>query len=159
MKLMPNVIAGRPFAAAEFDLAGTVSASKSPLHQTGDRVFGIIPVPLQHSSKQGALTQYTRMPGENLARMPENTSAIDAAGIPLAGLTAYQALVDMANIQEGQTVFVNGGSTSVGIFAIQIAKAKGCKVWASASGGNEELVRKLGADEVISSTRVSFYPE
>lgn len=63
-------------------------------------------------------------------------------------MTAYQALVDVGGLQPEQSVFVNGGSTAVGSFAIQIAKAVGCKVTASASAKNEEYVRSLGADEV-----------
>jgi hypothetical protein len=63
-------------------------------------------------------------------------------------VTAYQGLVGMAGLEKGQRVFINGGSSSVGAFAIQIAKAKGCWVYASASGKNEEFVRGLGADEV-----------
>jgi NADPH:quinone reductase-like Zn-dependent oxidoreductase len=60
-----------------------------------------------------------------------------------------------AKLEEGQCIFINGGSSSVGAFAIQIAKAKGCKVYASASGKNEEFVRGLGADEVGDET---FHP-
>ena len=100
------------------------------------------------STGQGALAQYTRLPAANLARRRPNISATQAAGFCLAGLTAYQALVDIGRVKEGQWVFVNGGSTAVGSFAIMIAKALGARVGTSASGRNEKYVRDLGADEV-----------
>jgi hypothetical protein len=145
--LVPNFVAGRPFPA-EHDLAGIVVASKSPLHAPGARVFGIIPVDVQFATKQGALSQYARLPGANLAARAPGLSATDAAGIALAGETAYQGLFDVCGLEAGQAVFINGGSTSVGAFAIQFAKARGITVWASASGKNEEYVRGLGADHV-----------
>jgi NADPH:quinone reductase-like Zn-dependent oxidoreductase len=148
MHLLPNVVARRPYDAAEFDLAGTVVLSRSPLHSPGDKVFGFIDAGLQTTTKQGALAEYTRMPGDRLAKRPKGASAADYAGASLTAQTAHMALVDVAGLQEGQTVFVNGGSSSVGLYAIQIAKAMGLKVWASASGKNEEFVRGLGADEV-----------
>jgi NADPH:quinone reductase-like Zn-dependent oxidoreductase len=74
---------------------------------------------------------------------------VEAAGLTLVGLTAYQGLWDLAKLEPGQTIFINGGSTSVGAIAIRLAKARRCKVVASASGKNEQLVRDLGADEVL----------
>lgn len=147
MKL-PNFIARRPWDAAENDLSGTVVLSKSSLHKPGDKVYGFIDVATQMASKQGALTQYTRMSGELLVHRPEHIKSTDAAGITLAGNMAYQALFEVAKLEEGQTVFINGGSSSVGAYAIQFAKAKGLKVWTSASGKNEEYVKGLGADVV-----------
>jgi len=66
----------------------------------------------------------------------------------LTGLTAYEAIIKIADIQSGQRIFINGGSTAVGAFAIQFAKIRGAQVTVSASAKNEEYVRKLGADEV-----------
>ena len=88
------------------------------------------------------------MPTDYFVLRPSNISPVQAAGITLAGLTAYQALIDVGKLEAEQTVFVNGGSSSVGAFAIQIAKAKGAHVVATASGKNEAFVRKMGADEV-----------
>lgn len=105
-------------------------------------------IALSLSSGQGALTQYTRVPAINLVPRPVHITPTQAAGFSLAGQTAYQALVELAKLEEGQSVFINGGSTAVGAFAIQIAKAKGAHVTASASAKNEEYVRSLGADEV-----------
>lgn len=99
-------------------------------------------------TRQGALAEYVSAPAKNVARRPENITPVQACGITLAGTTAWQALFDLGGLEEGQTVFVNGGSTAVGSYAIQFAKAKGCRVIATASGKNEEYVRRMGADEV-----------
>lgn len=96
----------------------------------------------------GALGEYTTVPADYIARRPPNVTPIEAAGITLTSVTAYRALFTSCELEAGQTVFINGGSTAVGIFAIQIAKAKGIRVVVSASARNEEFVRKLGADEV-----------
>ena len=100
------------------------------------------------SSGCGALAQYTKMLASEAVPRPKNATPTQAAGLGIAGLTAYQALEDIAKLEAGQSVFVNGGSTAVGSFAIQLAKAKGAKVAASASGKNEQYVRDMGADEV-----------
>jgi|SRR5882762_2886153 NADPH:quinone reductase-like Zn-dependent oxidoreductase len=147
MKMIPTIISRRPFTA-ENDLAGIVVLSASSEFKPGDRVFGYLHSDIQRRIRQGALNQYTRLPASSIAPLPSNISFTQGSGFALAGVTALQALVDCGNVQEGQSVFINGGSSSVGAFAIQIAKAKGCKVVASASGGNEELVRGLGADDV-----------
>lgn len=99
-------------------------------------------------TRTGALAQYARVPADHLVPIPPGLSPVQAAGVTLAGMTAYQALFDVAGLQPEQSVFVNGGSTAVGAFAIQLAKAVGCKVAASASAKNEAYVRGLGADEV-----------
>jgi NADPH:quinone reductase-like Zn-dependent oxidoreductase len=105
---------------------------------------------------QGALAQYSRVHADQLTHKPENIDFIHAAGISLAAMTAYQGL-ELAKIKEGQAIFVNGGSSSVGSLAIQIAKATGCKVVSSCSAANVELVKSLGADEV-KSTSQCFFP-
>jgi NADPH:quinone reductase-like Zn-dependent oxidoreductase len=156
MEILPNFIARRPYDAAELDLAGTVVLSKSALHSPGDKVFGWIEATVQMKTKQGSLAEYTIVPGEYLVPRPAGMSATDCAGVTLTSQTAYMAIMEVAGLQEGQTVFVNGGSSSVGAYAIQIAKAKGMKVWASASGKNEEFVRSLGVDEVSKSSSFSF---
>jgi len=103
---------------------------------------------LQPVLRQGALAEYTKLPSANIALKPSNISIIEACGLPLVGETALQALVDMGKLEAGQSVFINGGSSAVGISTIQIAKAIGAKVVTSASSRNEELCRRLGADEV-----------
>lgn len=96
----------------------------------------------------GTLAQYTRISASHVVRRPMNITPTQAAGIPIAALTAYQALFNVAHLKPEQHVFINGGSTSVGAFAIQFAKAIGCNVTVSASGRNEAFVRSLGADGV-----------
>jgi len=87
---------------------------------------------------------------------PKSLSFTDAAAVPLAGLTAFQALWGYGNLQEGQTALIHGGSGGVGSFAIQIAKARGAKVIATASTANQDLLKKLGADVAIDYTKQKF---
>ena len=84
-----------------------------------------------------------------LPRSP-NVSAVEAAGFTLAGMTAHNILFNLAKLEPGQSVFINGGSTSVGIFAAQMAKAAGCTVTASASTKREEFLKSIGVDNVRS---------
>ncbi|KAK0470504.1 hypothetical protein IW261DRAFT_1516310 [Armillaria novae-zelandiae] len=153
MCLLPNFIARRP-APAEYDLAGIIEDPNDSQFKKGDSVFGLIHTLTSLKTRQGALQQYARMPAAYLVRRPENITFVEAAGVTLAAETAWQALFLCAKFEAGQTVFINGGSSSVGAFAIQIAKAKGAaRVVASASGQNQEFVKSLGADEVIDYTK------
>lgn len=108
-----------------------------------------LPADQQRKTGQGVLAQYTTVNADQVAIRPINVTPTQAAGVTLAALTAYQALVGVAKLEVDQTVFINGGSTAVGAFAIQLAKIKGAKVIATASAGNEAFVRKMGADEVL----------
>lgn len=152
MKLLPGFILKRPYIP-EYDLAGVIVDTNGSEFQNGDEVFGFLPVPLTLKTRYGTLAQYTHLPASHVVRRPTNVTPTQAAGIPLAALTAYQGLFDVAHLEPEQRVFINGGSTSVGAFAIQLAKAIGCKVTASASGKNEQFVRSLGADEFIDYTK------
>jgi len=87
---------------------------------------------------------------------PRSLSFVEAASVPLAALTAWQALVDVGKIQAGQTVLIHGGSGGVGSFAIQIAKARGARVIATASTANQDLLKQLGADVAIDYTNQKF---
>ncbi|KAF7972651.1 hypothetical protein HWV62_17324 [Athelia sp. TMB] len=141
MQMLPNILSGgRPYPA-EHDLSGVIvdihKDTKTEL-KVGDSVFGYIEVELQRKTQQGAITQYTRMPASCLAPLPPTVSFTEAAGFTLAGQTAWQGLFQVGKVEPGQTILVNGGSSSVGGFAIQMAKAKGCKVVATASSKNEE---------------------
>ncbi|KAF8610456.1 NAD(P)-binding protein [Ceratobasidium sp. AG-I] len=148
MAFLPNLFARRPHVA-EHDFTGTVVDPGSSNYKVGDAVFGFIPVPLQQKTGQGALAQYISISPNLIATRPPSLVATQAAGIALAGVTAHQALFRLLHIESGQHILINGGSSSVGSFAIQIAKAHGCSVTATCSAANSDLVKSLGADEVI----------
>ncbi|KAK0192865.1 hypothetical protein F5146DRAFT_1102619 [Armillaria mellea] len=153
MRLLPNFIARRPIPA-EYDLAGIIEDPNDSQFTKGDSVFGVIHTATSIKMREGALQQYARVPAAYLTRRPENITPVEAAGVTLAAGTAWQALFRCAKFEAGQTVFINGGSSSVGAFAIQIAKAKGAaRIVASASGQKEEFIKSLGADEVIDYTK------
>lgn len=125
------------------DFSGTIVAVGKNVtrFRTGDEVFG---------GRDGAFAEYLAI-GENsgLARKPANISFQEAAAIPIAGVTAIQALRDDGHVAPGQRVLINGASGGVGTFAVQIAKSMGADVTAVCSTRNVELVRALGADRVI----------
>ncbi|KAI0078196.1 NAD(P)-binding protein [Panus rudis PR-1116 ss-1] len=156
LKLLPAPISWRPHVMAS-DFSGIVVDPNGTALSKGQEVFGIIPVELQRKTKQGALAEYLRVPAENVVPRPENINPTQAAGVSLVTLTAYQGLFDVGKLEPGQSLFVNGGSTAVGAAAIQLAKAIGCKVTATASGKNEEYVKSLGADVFIDYTKGPVY--
>lgn len=112
----------------------------------GDEVFGICP---------GSFAEYA-LGGENLVPKPAGISFEQAAAIPLAGITALQALRDRGQLQPGQSVLINGAAGGVGTFAVQIAKALGADVTGVCSTRNVDLIRSLGADQIIDYTREDF---
>jgi NADPH:quinone reductase-like Zn-dependent oxidoreductase len=132
------------------DLAGVVAAVGKDVAdlQPGDEVFGW--------STTGTLAEYARVPADQLVRTPANISAGQAAAVPTSGLTALQALRDIAHVKPGQAVLITGASGGVGTFAVQIAKALGAEVTGVCSTRNMELVRSAGADHVIDYTRTDF---
>jgi len=152
MMLLPNFLARRPLVA-EHDFAGIIADANGSEFTNGEPVFGYVSRQLNRSTREGALAEYLRVPSSHVVSRPSNVTATEAAGFTLAGQTAWQSLFKLAKLEAGQTVFINGGSSSVGAFAIQIAKAKGIKVVATASAKNEEFVRNLGADEFIDYTK------
>src|SRR5437773_10198452 len=90
------------------------------------------------------------------APKPNSLTCLEAAAVPVVALTAWQALIDTAKLSRGQTVLIHGGSGGVGTFAIQMAKARGAKVIATASTANQDLLKGLGADVVIDYTKQKF---
>jgi NADPH:quinone reductase-like Zn-dependent oxidoreductase len=125
------------------DFAGTVEAAGSSVtrFKPGDRVFG---------GRGGAFAEYLTMPEDRaIALMPGNISFEQAAAVPIAAITALQALRDKGQVRPGQQVLINGASGGVGTFAVQIAKAFGAEVTGVCSTRNVELVQSLGADHVI----------
>jgi NADPH:quinone reductase-like Zn-dependent oxidoreductase len=132
------------------DFAGTVEAVGSSVtrFKPGDPIFG---------GANGSFAEYVTARGAgSLELMPSNLTFEQAAAVPVAGLTALQALRDYGKVQPGQRVLVNGAAGGVGTFAVQIAKAFGADVTAVTSTASLVLVRSIGADHVIDYTREDF---
>jgi alcohol dehydrogenase len=110
----------------------------------GDRVYTRVT-----TTGLGAFAPYAAVPAGLVAHMPETLDFADAAGLPLAGLTALQALRDELGVQQGQRLFISGGAGGVGTLAIQLATWMGARVATTASGNGADLVRSLGAETVI----------
>lgn len=106
--------------------------------------------------RSGTYAEYVSCHEKEVGRKPRNMTHQQAAAVPLAGLTAYQCIVDAGRVQSGQRVFIQAGSGGVGTFAIQIAKHLGAYVATTCSPRNDALVRQLGADEVIDYRSVQF---
>ncbi|KAK2075797.1 hypothetical protein QBZ16_001538 [Prototheca wickerhamii] len=100
----------------------------------------------------GTYAEYTIAKADAVAKVPKGLGLVEAAGVPLAGLTAWQAL-DKAKLQAGQRIFITSGAGGVGGYAIQLAKARGLHVTTSCSGRNADYVQELGADEVFDYTQ------
>lgn len=114
----------------------------------GDQVYGMV--------KTGAFSEYLTVPFADIARKPEGLGLEEAAALPLAGTTAWQAMFDEAGLAAGQRLLITGASGGVGTLAVQIAKAVGAHVTALCSTRNIDLVRGLGADEVVDYTACRF---
>ncbi len=119
--------------------------------QVGDEVFA-----RPDTTPRGTYAEFTTVDEELLARKPENLTFEEAASIPLAGLTAWQCLVDKTNVKQGDKVLIHAGAGGVGSLAIQMAKHLGAYVATTASEKNEEYVKKLGADEFINYRAQQF---
>ena len=122
--------------------------------KVGDEVFA-----RPNQEDAGSIAEFARIHENELAIKPKNMSHIDAASVPLAGLTAWQALVTKGNINRGDNVLIHAGSGGVGTLAIQIAKYFGAEVTTTTSSKNKDLVKSLGADLVIDYTTQSFENE
>ncbi len=128
------------------DLAGTVErAGASATRWRGGEAV----VARTDPKKGGALAEFAVVPAADLAAAPKGASLEEAAGLPTAAGTAWQALFEVADLQRGQTILVHAGAGGVGSFAIQLARNAGARVIATASGAGMEVARQLGADQVI----------
>lgn len=134
------------------DVAGVVEAVGSGVQRLkpGDAVFG--------EGGVGGFAEYVCLPEKVLAYKPANISFTEAAAVPVAALTALQALRDSGQVQAGQAVLVNGASGGVGTYMVQLAKQFGAEVTAVCSTRNLDLVKKLGADHVIDYTKEKLIP-
>ncbi len=131
------------------DLAGRVESVGKDVteFQPGDEVFG---------TSGGSWAEYAPAREVRLVRKPANVSFEEAAAVPIAALTALQALRDVGRVQPGQKVLINGASGGVGTYAVKLAKALGADVTAVCSTRNVDLARSLGADRVVDYAKEDF---
>ncbi len=136
------------------DLSGVVVevGPAVTLFKPGDEVYGFKDGYVAKTYR-GTYAEYVVAPEKTLAQKPKNLSHEEAASVPLAALTAWQALLNQGKLKTGQRVLIHAGSGGVGVMAIQIAKAFGAYVAATASTGNQDLLRELGADQPIDYTK------
>jgi NADPH:quinone reductase-like Zn-dependent oxidoreductase len=134
------------------DFAGVVESVGRAVKdfQSGDRVFG------QASDETGSYAEYVTASMLAVAKIPDELDDKQAAALPVAALTAWQALFDTANLQAGQKILIHAASGGVGNFAVQFAKWKGAHVIGTTSAAHANLVRQLGADEVIDYRSTKF---
>lgn len=135
------------------DLAGVVTevGNRVTRFKPGDAVFANI-----FDLGTGSIAEFAVVPESAAALKPANLDFVQAASIPMVGLTSWQALKERANLRTGQKVFIPAGSGGIGTFAIQLAKHFGAKVGTTTSTGNVELVSGLGADEVVDYKKQEF---
>jgi NADPH:quinone reductase-like Zn-dependent oxidoreductase len=136
-----------------WDVSGTVEEVGPGVSRfkIGDEVYSV-----PDASRDGAYAEYIVVRESELALKPKSLHHIRAAAVPLAAVTAWQALFDAGQLKRGQRVLIHGGSGGVGHVAVQLAKWKGAHVLATASTKNQELLRELGVDEPIDYTKQNF---
>lgn len=148
-----GVIGPPPFVLG-WDVAGVVESVGRGVTRfaVGDRVMGMPRFPRQ----AGAYAEYVTAPSRQLVAIPAGVSDVDAAALPLGSLTAWQILVDTAAIAPGDRVLIHNASGGVGHLAVQIARARGATVIATASAAKHDWLRSLGADELIDYRAAAF---
>ncbi|GAA2262055.1 oxidoreductase [Streptomyces ruber] len=131
-----------------WDVSGVVERTGGavPEFAPGDEVIGYV---REDALSRGTFAEYVAAPVRTLARKPPNLSFEEAAGLPLAGLTAYQALTRVLGVRQGETVLVSAAAGGVGSLAVQIARHLGARVIGTASERNHEFVRELGGEPVV----------
>jgi len=134
-----------------YDIAGIVEKTGANVTKlkVGDAVYG-------YPNFGGGWADYVTVKEFEVAAKPKSLNFVESAAVPMGALTAWQALVDVAKLQPGQTVLIHGGSGGVGSFAMQIAKARGARVIATASTTNQDLLKQLGADVAVDYTKTKF---
>jgi NADPH:quinone reductase-like Zn-dependent oxidoreductase len=138
---------------AGFDVSGVVTevGLRARHFEEGDRVFAFV-----NMGRPGTCMDTVCIDRSDVAPMPKSLSFDQAAGVPLAALTAWQALVDAMKLQSGQEILIHAGAGGVGTFAIQFARHMGARVTATASAGKHALLKELGAAECIDYTKTNF---
>ncbi|WP_372470751.1 NADP-dependent oxidoreductase [Nonomuraea aurantiaca] len=144
---LPGLWLGTPPFVLGWDVSGVVEAIHPgvTLFKPGEEVFGMLPYPYGG----GSHAEYVTGPARAFAHKPAAIDHVQAGALPLAALTAWQALVDTARLQPGHRVLIHAAAGGVGHLAVQIAKAQGAYVIGTASAPNHDFVRSLGADEVV----------
>jgi NADPH:quinone reductase-like Zn-dependent oxidoreductase len=143
---------GEPPFTLGLDVCGVVEAVGEQVtrFRPGDEVYGVTLPP------RGAYAEYAVAPVGTLAAKPPSLDSVHAAALPVAALTAWQALVRTADVRAGQRVLVHAAAGGVGHLAVQIAKARGAHVIGTARTGNHAFLRELGADQLVDYTAVDF---
>lgn len=137
-----------------WDVSGVVEEAGDGVHlfAPGDEVFGLLWLP----RPAGAYAEYVTAPSRQFAHKPGTVDHHHAAAVPLAGLTAWQALTEIAQLERGQRILIHAAGGGVGHLAVQIAKALGAHVIGTASASKHEWLRELGADQMIDHRAVLF---
>ncbi|MGX1135246.1 NADPH:quinone reductase-like Zn-dependent oxidoreductase [Streptomyces glaucescens] len=145
---------GEPPFVLGWDVSGEVAETGIGVaaFRPGDEVFGMLPYPFGH----GSHAEYVTVPARALAPKPAGIDHTQAGALPLVSLTAWQALVETADLRPGQRVLIHAAAGGVGHVAVQIAKARGAHVIGTASAGKHDFLRELGADEVIDYRETDF---
>lgn len=139
-----------------WDVAGVVKETGKNVtrFQKGDAVFSRPDI-----TRNGTYAEYVAVDENLLALKPSNITFEEAASVPLAGLTAWEALVEIAKVKTGDSVLIHAGAGGVGAYAIQLAKSLGAYVTTTASGNNADFVKSLGAEQVINYKEQDFFKE
>ncbi|WP_211339375.1 NADP-dependent oxidoreductase [Nocardia mexicana] len=140
---------GDPPFTLGHEFSGEV-AEASGTFRPGDQVYGWVTPP------HGAYADYVVAPESSIAAKPSSIDHVSAAALPIAGLTAWQALVKVGEVRDGQRVLVHGAAGGVGHLAVQIAKSRGAHVIGTARAAKHDFLRELGADELIDHTTEDF---
>ncbi|EYT61732.1 NADPH:quinone reductase [Dietzia sp. UCD-THP] len=145
---------GAPPFVLGWDLSGVVEAVGIGVARfaPGDEVYGMLSYPFGH----GAHAEYVSAPASWFAPKPASLDHVQAAALPLVSLTAWQALVENADLQPGQRVLIHAAAGGVGHVAVQIAKARGAHVIGTASAAKHDFLRELGVDEAVDYREVDF---
>lgn len=146
LKFQLPAVMGSDLAGVIVEVGGSVTRFKP-----GDEVFASI-----FDQGTGSLAEFAVVPQDLAARKPANLDFVQAASVPMVGLTSWQALKERADVQTGQRVFIPAGSGGIGTFAIQLAKHLGAYVGTTTSTANVALVKSLGADDVIDYKKQEF---
>lgn len=136
-----------------WDVSGAVAAVGADVtgFELGDEVFGLLDL-----TRDGAYAEYAVARATDMARKPASVNHVNAAALPIAALTAWQSLFEVARLAPGQTVLIHGAAGGVGHFAVQLARWKGARVIGTASGRNTGFVSELGAEQAIDYQTTRF---